>query len=327
MDIKATDINQQLQILSDRNIVLSGNSRDILLQYGYYNLINGYKDAFLDMEESVKHHSDYYKDGTTLNQIVALYRFDDSLRRNLLSCITIIETQMKSLISLHFSLTYGTNHWSYLTPNSFTKDQKQTRHVNHLISTLNKNINKFSTKKPHPAICHFVKKYNQIPLWVLNTIMSFGTMSNFYDLLQDDLKKKIAHGINKDMNPSTLTSILYYLTDIRNKCAHNNRLYTHKIDQRATRIATIPQLRIHQKLGIPISAPGAIYQHGQDDILAALLCIVVFFGQNHVYQINYDSIDHSLTALSKAISPDVEDYVRNTTGLLHSYLMILKNMH
>ena len=326
MNVPATTIQEQLSILKNRNVRLDENSAGILLQYGYYNLINGYKDAFIDKKRSNLRHSDFYTEGTTLEQIVTLYLFDANLRRNVLNCVTIIETQMKSLISLHFSSRFGTNHWNYLRPNSFTRSPKERQHVNSLLYKLNKCIKTFSTRKPHPAICHFIKKYNQVPLWVLNTVISFGTMANFYDLLPDDMKKDIAHTVNPKLAPKTLSSILYYLTDIRNKCAHNNRLYTHKIDQRSTRVATIPQLDIHKQLNLPISGPGAIYTYGQDDILAALICIAVFFGQNHVYQVNYEGIDSSLAFLSENISPSVESFVRDITGLKHKYITKLEDI-
>lgn len=325
MDIVATTIQQQLEILSSRNITLSPDSEEILLQYGYYNLINGYKDAFIDHKASKEKGVDYYKDGTTLDQIVVLYKFDSGLRRNLLDYITVIETQVKSLISLHFSLLYGTNHSSYLSSNSFTANPWKKRHVTNLIRTLTNNISKFSSRNPHPAICHFLEKHDQIPLWGLNTIMSFGTMANFYDLLQDHVKKQIAQSISPRIKPRVLSSILYYLTGIRNKCAHNNRLYTHKIDQKATRTSTIPQLKLHKRIGLTPSNTHSLYVHGQDDILAALLCIAILLEKNPYYKINYTVIDDSLKRLSKTITPDVETYVRNVTGLLPSYLNALEN--
>ena len=324
--ITPTSINEQLDILSKRNIILNENSRQILLQYGYYNLINGYKDAFVDPVESKKRNQDFYQSGTTLDDIVTLYQFDADLRRYILTCVTIIETQMKSLLSLYFSAKFGSNHWDYLRPDSFSGKTNQRYYVNRLLKRLKDDIDRYSTKKPHPAICHFVNEYGQVPLWVLNTVMSFGTMANFYDLLQDDMKKNIAHAISTQLKPKTLTSILYYLTDIRNKCAHNNRLYTHKQDQRSTRVATIPYLDIHKKLNIPISAPGRTYCHGQDDILAALICIAVFFRQTRVYEVNYESIESSLSSLSEHISPSVESYVRDVTGLKSEYIKGLEQL-
>lgn len=58
MDIPATTITEQLSILSSRNVKLDANSDSILLQYGYYNLINGYKDAFIDKKQSNLNHAE-----------------------------------------------------------------------------------------------------------------------------------------------------------------------------------------------------------------------------------------------------------------------------
>lgn len=327
MSLKATTIDEQLQILARRNVKLDEHSHIILFQYGYYNLVNGYKDPFIDPVLTQKKGEDFYKDGTTLNNLAELYIFDAALRRNILSCITIIETYMKSAISNFFSLKYGTNHWTYLTPACFTKNSQKTEKINMLIHKITKSIEYFSVYKPHPSISHFSKRYNQIPLWSLNTILSFGKMANFYDLLEDDLKKRIAKSINPRLTPTILSSILYYLTDIRNKCAHNNRLYIHKIDQRATRVSVIPQLSIHKILNIRKISGNGSYEHGQDDILAALIGMIFFFGKSHVYGLNYDGIDQSLSALSNDVSPDVEKFVRDVTGLHHEYLVKLKDIN
>lgn len=327
MKLTATTIDEQLQILSKRNIKLDEHSHIILFQYGYYNLVNGYKDPFIDSVLTKEKGEDFYKSGTTLTNLVALYRFDSTLRRNMLSCTTIIETYMKSAISNFFSLKYGTNHWTYLTPDCFTKKSNKTEKVNKLIHKISNAIEYFTFRKPHPSITHFSKRYNQIPLWSLNTILSFGTMANFYDLLEDDLKKKIAKSINPVLTPTILSSILYYLTDIRNKCAHNNRLYIHKIDQKATRVSVIPQLSIHEFLNIHKTSINGPYEHGQDDILAALISMIFFFGKSHVYDLNFDGIDKSLGALSNAVSPSVEQFVRSVTGLEHEYLVKLKSIN
>ena len=140
MTILATTIEQQLEILAERNILLTKDSDTILLQYSYYNLINGYKDAFIGKSISRTRGTDFYFSGTSLSDIVNLYLFDANLRRSLLNCITIVETQMKSIISLYFSLRYGTNHWDYLRPDSFTRSPHQTKRVNNLLYHINKSI-------------------------------------------------------------------------------------------------------------------------------------------------------------------------------------------
>ena len=52
MGLKPTTLDEQLEILKHRNIILPYKSDMILLQYGYYNLVNGYKNPFIDTIKS-----------------------------------------------------------------------------------------------------------------------------------------------------------------------------------------------------------------------------------------------------------------------------------
>lgn len=73
---------QQLNILRSRNLIIDNGSKaiDILKKEGYYNIINGYKEIFLDEPLSKQMGMDYYKNGTTFNHIYALYDFDREIR-------------------------------------------------------------------------------------------------------------------------------------------------------------------------------------------------------------------------------------------------------
>lgn len=64
---------QQIQKLRDKNLTITdeNEAKSILQQDGYYALITGYKDLFKN--PSTKN----YRDGTTLQDILALYQFGD----------------------------------------------------------------------------------------------------------------------------------------------------------------------------------------------------------------------------------------------------------
>lgn len=66
---------QQIQKLKDKNLTITDDAAAAITlhHYGYFALISGYKDLFKNPTTKD------YRDGTTLDDIVALYRFDEQL--------------------------------------------------------------------------------------------------------------------------------------------------------------------------------------------------------------------------------------------------------
>ena len=71
---------QQIQKLKDKNLTITDDAATAITlhHYGYFALISGYKDLFKNPTTKD------YRDGTTMDDIVALYRFDEQLRDCLL---------------------------------------------------------------------------------------------------------------------------------------------------------------------------------------------------------------------------------------------------
>ena len=76
-----------------------------LQRFGYYNIINGYKNLFLDT--TTPSTEDRYKPGTTFNEIYFLFQFDKQLRSLFFKYTLEVETNVKSLIAYIFSKKYG----------------------------------------------------------------------------------------------------------------------------------------------------------------------------------------------------------------------------
>ena len=73
---KHTSIDNQLEKLKGRNITIDQHEekeiKKILERNNYYNVINAYKDPFLEEK---------YKDGTTIKEIYNLYKFDKNISK------------------------------------------------------------------------------------------------------------------------------------------------------------------------------------------------------------------------------------------------------
>ena len=86
---------QQIQKLKDKNLVIPDepNAAAILHRYGYFALITGYKDLLKNRTTK------RYLDGTTFDDIVAIYRFDEQLRELTFRYLLHIERHIRSSLS------------------------------------------------------------------------------------------------------------------------------------------------------------------------------------------------------------------------------------
>ena len=99
------DTRTQIGILKSRGVIIINKrtAKQLIRNTNYYNLINGYKEPFLQLNTV----HEKYLPGTKLEEIYALYEFDRQLRIVTLEYILEIEKQVKSLISYCFSEVHG----------------------------------------------------------------------------------------------------------------------------------------------------------------------------------------------------------------------------
>ena len=216
------DTRIQIGILKSRGVIIKNKrlAKQLIRNVNYYNLINGYKEPFL--QQNTAHEK--YIPGTTLEEIYALYEFDRKLRIITLEYILEIEKQVKSLISYCFSKVHG--HKNYLKLENFdTQGIKKYGQVCDLLSNLYKKIT--LNIDNDLSVSHYVSGKNYLPLWVLVNTLSLGDISKFYsNMLQqerDDVSRRLKWGVREHQ----LASCLFFLSTIRNRCAHDERLYSY----------------------------------------------------------------------------------------------------
>lgn len=226
-----------------------------LQRIGYYNLINGYSNLFF--KEGQK---DVYIENTTINEIYNLYLFDQKLREILLHYILPIETNIKSLIAYYFP-KYHTE-TNYIVYTNFDISKKDSnKNITELIAEIQRQI---SSRSTDPSIKHYLTNYGYIPIWVLNNILTFGTISKLYSLMcqkeRQEISKKF-HMLDKE-----LESALFYISSIRNFCAHGNRIYCYRSKR------PFADTKIHSELSIPKSEQNE-YLYGKRDLFAAMIIL------------------------------------------------------
>lgn len=97
---KFSTFDEQIELLkSEKYLIIADETyaKDILMRIGYFPLFGGYKHLFrIPLTKK-------YKEGTTFNEIVALYEFDSNLRELFFKYLLQIERHMRSLMSYYFS--------------------------------------------------------------------------------------------------------------------------------------------------------------------------------------------------------------------------------
>jgi abortive infection bacteriophage resistance protein len=249
--------DQQLIILRARGLMVDSNSKRILETENYYNVVNGYKDLFLDQscEEET------YKSGTDFQEIFALYEFDREIRFIFLKRLLKIENHVKSVIAYKFSEKY--THDNYLKLSNFEsyKNNDELQAIMDVISTFQRTISDRCSK--HDAIKHYVTTYGYVPLWVLVNVLTFGSISKFFGLLKLQDRQSISKEFSIQEN--VFKGYLKLMSLFRNVCAHEERLYSKKFKQE------IAVSSIHSRLAIP-NVNGK-YSCGTTDLFALLICI------------------------------------------------------
>ena len=271
---------------------------------GYYNLINGYKTLFLE-SKSDPDADDKYKKGTTINEIYALYNFDRKIRHIFLKNILIIETNIKSLISYYFPKKYSND--NYLIYANFDTSKKDaSKNITALFAEIQRQI---SSRYSDPSISHYLKNYGHIPLWVLNNILTLGTISKFYSLMKQPERQEISKIFH--VSDAQLESSLFYLSKIRNFCAHGNRLYCFRSK------APINTTEEHSRLSLPKDKKGE-YTLGKRDLFAAVIVLKYLLPKN-VFKIFVKNIYHELDNLRQNLNVLTEEDVLDAMGFPHDW--------
>lgn len=247
---------QQLYNLQNEKMLIINNpsyALFVLQNIRYYALIDGYKYLFYNPMTRK------YLSGTTFEDIVALYYFDESLRELVFKYICRIEQKLRTEISYYFCDKYSSNQMDYLNPDNYNNRKKNVDGISRLIKILDYEANK---NKNHDYIVYQRKTYGNVPLWVTVNALTLGQISKMYSFLQSDIQAKISH-CYRYVNEKELSQYLKVLTDYRNVCAHNERLFSFRSH------TDIPDTGLHQKLRIPLN--GSHYIMGKNDMYAVVL--------------------------------------------------------
>ncbi|PWG66204.1 Abi family protein [Bifidobacterium callitrichidarum] len=240
-------LDEQIAILRSRGMIVHDSAVHALRREGYYSIVNGYKNLFLDA--NLKHtNEDHYLPGTTFDDLFALFSFDRQLRGLLFEGITQAEASLKAACAHEFTKLHPDEVNPYLIPDNYSQSRRSSA------MTL---INKVFTKileldgNPHNKGEYGGKTYirhcmedldGQVPFWVLANDLSLGQTVWFFQTQTKEVRLAIAesftalyadtHAKPRVITIKQLDRIFNRLVFFRNLCAHDERCYCAHYDNR-----------------------------------------------------------------------------------------------
>ena len=214
---KQTDpisVSDQIQYLSAQGMNLPNTKRAerTLNHIGFHRLSSYWKPFELPPGTDT---GTLFKKGTSFNAVVTRYLFDQRLRSLLLEAFSFIEISVRTHWA--YQLAHGFQHGEFAHQEKALFNQEY--HSKNL-----KELQRTYKQSGHLGGNNF----QALTIWDVLPAMSFGQLSKWYSNLID---RTIRQSISQiyEMDERTFVSTLRHLTEIRNICAHHERLWDRRI--------------------------------------------------------------------------------------------------
>lgn len=285
--IEYTTVQQQVLSLKEKGLLFNDEEKAKfnLARYGYYNIINSYKEPYQLKLDGKKE----YIEGTTFEQIYSVFTLDHNLRNSIMAAMLELEECLRAATAEVIAFSFGVNHKEYLQYKNY-RDRVATSQrftLRGVLDTLEKNI--ASGKDP---IRYYREKYDIVPPWILLKGTYFSTLVNLIKCLKKEQKQYLMRLLLRIPKEQEITeeittlfqTILFICLDYRNAAAHGGRIYNfrapHVKDIRLTdeTLKMFPELRqVDEAFGI-----------------RQLLILLTIFRVRNSFRIIHDSLDKQL---------------------------------
>lgn len=224
----ATTVEEQIDRLQARGLQCDrARVAQQLQACGYYRLSAYWLPFELPCSPGTTRTKEF-REGTSFDEILALYTFDRELRQLTLKCLEVVEIAVRAAWVHHFTLCTKKDAHTYLDAKCFRNRGKTHKE---LVVKLESSI-RYGREK---FISHYFSKYTEPrlpPLWAVAETMSFGELSKWFSATANPrIKDAVARSVGVKTG-ALLEGVLHSLTRVRNICAHHSRLWNRKFSKR-----------------------------------------------------------------------------------------------
>ena len=239
--------SDQVKRLQERGLIIDDKRRaeHYLSIVGYYRLSSYCYRFELPPTNGTRTHR--FREGTTFDDIVRIYVFDQKLRTLMLEALERFEVATRSVWAHAMSEPYGSH--PHMNAELFdNKDEYFKSFVNLMEETKRAQANS-------EEIAHYLKHYDTPflpPIWIITSVMSFGELFRWIkNTKSTPVKLAIAKAVGLP-NVQILEGISRALTTVRNICAHHGRLWDRRLSTKLpylTKNLRVPLKAIIDKSG------------------------------------------------------------------------------
>lgn len=241
-------IDEQVRLLESRGLVVDADTGPTLMREGYYSIVNGYKDPFLDVGKSKEAGEDRYLEGISFSDLYTLFTFDRELRSLTFRYLILAEAKIKSAVSYAFSNAHRASEAyllqsNYCDENEFASAGKNGSNFAQEIASLTSILGRRTSKSKSDFIVHYRSAYGAVPFWVLVNDLTFGNIEHFFNLMKPKDKSAVCKMVVDSTGRTGSRRLGFFSVDdarvsievlvkFRNVCAHDERLYCAKVGGR-----------------------------------------------------------------------------------------------
>jgi abortive infection bacteriophage resistance protein len=290
-------LDEQIEILKSKGLIIKypERAKEILYRENYF-FISGYRHLFMRSYKDRK-----FFPGTTFEELYATFLFDRRIRNIMFKYILIVENNVKSKLSYILSKKYGYKEKNYLDSKNFNQDSYKTKQVHDVLNKMKRQIR--INGRQHRATMHYISNYGYIPMWILVKVLSFGIVSELYNILKPEDQLALAEDYNLDNE--TLSIYLSLLANYRNLCAHEDILYDHRTQR------SIPDTKYHYLLNIDMT--NNEYNYGKNDLYALVIILKHMLTKNEFRELMYE-IGYEIDVLDGKVDAVPLNHILNKIG-------------
>lgn len=225
-------VDDQISLLKNRglNFLDEQAARARLLQYGYYEIINGYKDHLLIKNNSTSD-DDTYVEGATFEHIFSLFRFDYDIRNVLLVDMLDIELTLRTAISYTLGKVYTSDQEKYLNPCNFRKSISGKNDRDYLLKKVCAGV----LNREDEPYRHYRDDICNIPPWILLKGFTFGNLAKMLSLMKKEDKNSVISlilstnaALLAEETKMLLMEAIALFVAFRNRAGHCSRTFNYR---------------------------------------------------------------------------------------------------